>query len=99
MSQSITPAPQYASPAIDERPFNVLSIAAFVLSLFGLSIIPIVLGHIGLSQTRTRNERGRGFAIAALIIGYVSLVIEVILVILVVLTVGIAASSGVITSR
>ena len=98
MSQPIQPASQYAA-ATDERPFNILSVVGFVLSLLGLSIIAIILGHIGLGQVKSRNERGRGFAIAALIIGYVSLAFEILIVVLILITVGIAASNGVITTH
>jgi lysylphosphatidylglycerol synthetase-like protein (DUF2156 family) len=101
MSQPVQPAPQYAyAPAPGpEQPFNVLSIVAFVLSILGISIVAIVLGHIGLSQTKTRAERGRGFAIAALIIGYVTLVLEILAVLAVVLiAAGVYATSGVSTA-
>jgi hypothetical protein len=100
MSQPIQPAPQYGqAPGGYEQPFNVLSIVAFVLSVLGISVVAIILGHIGLSQVNKRGERGRGFAIAALIIGYVTLAIEIFLLILVLVAAGIAASNGVITSN
>lgn len=98
MSQPIQPAPQYGV-ATDERPYNVLSIVGFVLSLLGLSIVAIILGHIGLSQVKSRGERGRGFAIAALVIGYVTLAFEILIVILILVAASIAASNGVITTN
>lgn len=71
-----TPAP--AQPASTEK-WNVLSIVAFVLSIIGFNIIAVVLGFIGLNQVKKTGERGRGFAIAAIIIGFVSIAIFVIL--------------------
>ncbi|BDZ44986.1 DUF4190 domain-containing protein [Naasia aerilata] len=96
MSQSIQPAPSYGQAPGPEQPFNILSIVAFVLSVVGISVVAIILGHIGLGQTKTRGERGRGFAIAALIIGYVTLVLEILAVIAVILiAAGVYATSGV----
>ena len=81
-----------------DAPLNVVSIVGFVLSLFGLSLIAVILGHIGLSQTKRRGERGRGFAIAALIIGYLSLLVEIGIVVLILIAAGIAAANGTITT-
>jgi hypothetical protein len=65
-----------AAPA--QSSFNVLSIVAFVLSLLGFTVVAIVLGHIGLSQIKKTGQQGRGFGIAALVIGYASLVLAII---------------------
>jgi hypothetical protein len=99
MSQPASPQPSYAPSSYDERPFNVLSIVGFVLALVGISIVGIVLGHIGLSQINRRGERGKGFAIAALVLGYLGLLAEIGIVILILITAGIAASQGVITTN
>ncbi|KQW08437.1 hypothetical protein ASC66_05995 [Leifsonia sp. Root4] len=72
-----TPAPN----AVDPQSTNVLSIVAFVLSLIGFNVIAIVLGFIGLSQAKKNGQRGRGFAIAAVIIGFVSIVLFVLILI------------------
>jgi hypothetical protein len=60
---------------------NVLSIVAFVLSLFGFTVIAIVLGAVGLSQIKRTGERGRGFALAAIWIGAISIVLAIVIVI------------------
>ncbi|MFD4421732.1 DUF4190 domain-containing protein [Agromyces sp. NPDC058484] len=73
---SPTPAP--AQPPASTEKWNVLSIVAFVLSLVGFNVIAIVLGFIGLSQVKKTGERGRGLAIAAIIIGFVSIAIFII---------------------
>ncbi|WP_210479715.1 DUF4190 domain-containing protein [Naasia sp. SYSU D00948] len=97
MSQPLPPS--YASaPSAYDRPLNVMSIIAFILSLVGLSLFAVILGHIGMSQIKRTGERGRGFAIAALVIGYVGIVLSIILVILILVTTGIAASQGIITT-
>ena len=72
------PAAQPA-PAAPAEKWNVLSIVAFVLSLVGFNVIAIVLGFIGLSQVKKTGERGRGLAIAAIIIGFVSIAIFIII--------------------
>ncbi|MDQ0577023.1 DUF4190 domain-containing protein [Agromyces albus] len=74
------PAPVPAQSAPAEK-WNVLSIVAFVLSLVGFNVIAIVLGFIGLNQVKKTGERGRGLALAAIIIGFVSLVFIIIWVI------------------
>jgi hypothetical protein len=68
------------SPAA-QAPTNVLSVVAFVLSLLGFNVIAIILGAIGLSQVKKTGERGRGFALAAIWIGVISIVLFVILIV------------------
>jgi Domain of unknown function (DUF4190) len=93
MSQSVPPS--YApATATDQRPFNVLSIIAFVLSIVGVSLVGVILGHIALSQLKRTGERGRGFAIAGLIIGYVGIAVGIIVAIVWIAVLGGAISSG-----
>ncbi|KRC61362.1 hypothetical protein ASE14_10770 [Agromyces sp. Root81] len=72
------PAPVPAQSAPTEK-WNVLAIVGFVLSLLGTNIVAIVLGFIALSQVKKSGERGRGLAIAAIIIGFASIVIYIII--------------------
>jgi peptidyl-prolyl cis-trans isomerase B (cyclophilin B) len=51
---------------------NVLAIASLVTSILGLAIVPIILGHISLSQIKRSREQGRVMAIIGLVIGYLS---------------------------
>ena len=75
-----TPAPApVPAPSAPAEKWNVLSIVGFVLSIIGFNIVAIVLGFIGLSQVKKTGERGRGLAIAAIIIGFVYIVIGIIL--------------------
>lgn len=62
---------------------NTLAIVAFVGSFF-VSLLGIIGGHIALRQIKRSGEKGHGFALAATIIGYVSLVLTAILVTVVV---------------
>jgi hypothetical protein len=59
---------------------NTLAIVALVSSFF-ISLLGVILGHIALNQIKTTGEGGRGLAIAALIIGYVSMGLAIILII------------------
>ncbi|BDI23831.1 DUF4190 domain-containing protein [Herbiconiux sp. L3-i23] len=79
---SAQPTSYSSAPA--PAPWNVLSIVAFVLSLLGFTVVAIILGHIGLSQIKKTGQQGRGFGIAALIIGYVTLVLGIIAVAIIV---------------
>ena len=75
-----TPAPApVPAPSAPAEKWNVLSIVGFVLSILGFNIVAIVLGFIGLSQVKKTGERGRGLAIAAIIIGFASIVLGIIL--------------------
>ena len=58
---------------------NGLAIAGFVTSLACCSPVGIVLSAIGISQiNKDANQKGKGLAIAGLVIGIVSLVFSVI---------------------
>lgn len=88
------PAAQPAPVAPSEK-WNVLSIVGFVLSILGFNVVAIVLGFIGLSQVKKTGERGRGLAIAAIIIGFVSIVL---IIIAIVVSVSLVATAGAISS-
>jgi peptidyl-prolyl cis-trans isomerase B (cyclophilin B) len=47
---------------------NALAIAAFASSFF-IGVTGVILGFIALHQIKTTGERGRGLAIAALVVG------------------------------
>lgn len=64
--------PMYAPQP--QQPTDGLSIASLVCALLGLNIVAIILGHMGLSRIKHTGAPGRGFAIAGLIIGYITLV-------------------------
>ncbi|MFF2372286.1 DUF4190 domain-containing protein [Agromyces sp. NPDC058110] len=89
------PPAQPAAPVAPSEKWNVLSIVGFVLSLIGFNVVAIVLGFIGLSQVKKTGERGRGLALAAVIIGFASIVIGVILTIV---FISVLATTGAVTS-
>ena len=72
-----SPAPQaYAAPVGPDK-YNVLAIVSFV-SAFFVQLVAVITGHIALSQIKKTGEKGRGFAIAGLIIGYVGILASII---------------------
>jgi peptidyl-prolyl cis-trans isomerase B (cyclophilin B) len=85
--------PQYAQPygAPAQPGWNTMSIVAFVATFF-ISILGIILGFIALSQIKRTGEQGRGLALAAVIIGFISIVIGIIVTIVVLSTL---ANSGI----
>lgn len=76
-----TPPQQGCTPCAPSANYNGLSIAGFSLScaaiisnilLFGLpGIVGLILSIVGLCQCNKRSEKGRGLAIAGIVIGAV----------------------------
>lgn len=60
--------------------YNILAIIGFIASFF-VSVVGIVLGFIALSQIKRTGEKGRGLAIAAIVIGFAAFIIGIISVI------------------
>jgi uncharacterized membrane protein len=57
-----------------DAPLSVISVVALVAS-FVVSLAGIVLGYIGLRDTKSSTKRGRRLAQAAVIVGWVGLVL------------------------
>ena len=80
---------QYIPPVIIPQgptylaPMNVLAIVAFVFGLLGGTLLPIILGHVALSQIARTGERGHGLALAGTILGYLSTITVIIILIVV----------------
>ena len=62
---------------------NGFAVSALIFGLVGGTVFPIVFGHVALAQIGRTGERGRGMAIAGLILGYLSLTVVVVIVIVV----------------
>jgi len=62
---------------------NGFAVSALIFGLIGGTILPIVFGHVALAQIGRTGERGRGMAIAGLILGYLSLTVVLVIVIIV----------------
>jgi peptidyl-prolyl cis-trans isomerase B (cyclophilin B) len=60
-------------------PWNGLSIASLVLSIIGLSLLGVILGHIALSQIKRTGEQGYVLALIGVILGYLGLLAFIIL--------------------
>ncbi|MFO7690409.1 MAG: DUF4190 domain-containing protein [Cryobacterium sp.] len=73
---SVPAAQAYAEPTAADR-YNVLAIVSFVSSFF-IQLVAVITGHIALSQIKKTGEKGRGFAIAGLVIGYAGIAASVI---------------------
>ncbi|MEU6863548.1 DUF4190 domain-containing protein [Streptomyces sp. NPDC046876] len=61
----------YAPPQMPMAPqkMNAWAVVAFCMSILcALPTVPLILGFVALSQIRTRGEKGKGFAIAAIAI-------------------------------
>lgn len=60
---------------------NPLAIVAFVMALVcGIPLVPLILGIVALSQIKSRGEKGKGLAIAAIVIHSLAIVLSIILV-------------------
>lgn len=79
----------YGQPTGPDK-YNVLAIVSFVSSFF-ISLVAVITGHIALSQIGKTGEKGRGLAIAGLVLGYLGILTGIIiLVVLIPLMIGIA---------
>jgi len=57
--------------------YNVLAIVSLVTGVLTISLVAIITGHIALSQIKNTLEKGRGLAIAGLVLGYAGIVIGI----------------------
>ncbi|HEY8591104.1 MAG TPA: DUF4190 domain-containing protein [Naasia sp.] len=96
MSQPAPAAPQYGYAPQTEK-YNVLAIVSLV-SAFFISLVAIITGHIALSQIKKTGEKGRGLAIAGLVLGYIGIVVGIIAVIAWIAFAATLASNGTITT-
>ena len=88
----------YGQPAPSEK-YNVLAIVSLVTSILGMSLVGIITGHLGLSQIGKTGEKGRGLAIAGLVIGYLGILLAIIaLVILIPIMIAISNDPNLVNS-
>lgn len=62
---------------------NVLAVLSLVFGILGGTLLPIIFGHIALSQIARTGERGHGMALAGTILGYLSTIAVIIVLIVV----------------
>ena len=81
MSTPNAPEPQASVDRTKLPPFNLMAIIAFV-GAFIIPVVGIVCGHITLGEYRKGlPERGREYALAGLILGYIFTAIWVVLIV------------------
>ena len=57
-----------------KKKFNIFAIIGFVMSFLGwFSILGIAFSIVGIIESKRKNQRGRGLAIAGLVIGIIVL--------------------------
>ena len=59
------------------NPGKTMGIVALVLSLIGLNVVGIIVGFVGLNQSKKAGQKN-GLALAGIIIGFVSLLVAII---------------------
>jgi hypothetical protein len=75
--------PQYGYPPLPSPGTNAMAVASLVCSLFGWiclfigALLGVIFGFVALSQIKRSGQRGRGMAIAGIIIGSVLLVLGI----------------------
>jgi uncharacterized membrane protein YidH (DUF202 family) len=63
---------------------NVLGVVGFILALVGFNVIAIILGAVALSQIKRTGEKGRGFALAAIWVAIIEIVLFIVILIIVI---------------
>jgi hypothetical protein len=75
--------PPASGPAVASMVLGILGVLGG-WCLFGLPcLLAVVLGHVGLHETRDNAKSGRGMAVAGLVLGYVFVVPMVLLTVMV----------------
>ncbi|MGN6762852.1 MAG: DUF4190 domain-containing protein [Leifsonia sp.] len=86
--QPLPPQPQYGQPGAPAAArWNTMAIVAFIVTFF-INIVGIILGFVALNQIKRTGEKGHGLALAAIIIGFASIVLGIIITIVVFSTAG-----------
>jgi hypothetical protein len=88
MDPQMPPHNPYHSPASPSGPPVVpprtsgFAISSLVTAIFGLAIVPVILGHIALSKIKKAagSLQGRGLAIAGLVLGYLQIAAFILLI-------------------
>ncbi|OLO10279.1 hypothetical protein BTW10_15470 [Chromohalobacter japonicus] len=75
----VTPVPPTPPPTPQ---LNTMAIVAFALSVLGIFVLPsalggVVCGHLARRQIRRTGEQGDAWALAALILGYLLLLLSI----------------------
>ncbi len=79
------PPPPAGYSGYEQQKTNVLAIVSMIASIVGFvwilpfigSVAGIIMGHIALSKIKRTGEKGRGMALAGVIVGYVGLALVI----------------------
>jgi hypothetical protein len=84
VTDPVAPAPGPLPSPVDvpRDRFDPFAVAAVVAGALGTGAVAIALGIIGLSRTRRDGTRGRGLAVAGIVLGGLSLLAALLLVVL-----------------
>ena len=74
---NVQPLSNPAGERLLTTPWNGLAIASLVLSVIGLSLIAVILGHISLSQIKRTGEQGQTLALIGVILGYIGILVGI----------------------
>ncbi len=101
MASKKTEAPEVIVTPVVEPKTNALSIVALVAGIAGLTVLPflasivaIITGHMARAEMRRTGEKGEGFSLAGLIMGYVGIVYGVLLVLFLIFIFGIVLAGA-----
>jgi hypothetical protein len=70
---AFAPIPPY-QPAIEDNPGRMLGIVGMIFLIVGLGLVGLILGIVGFSKSK-KVSKSNGFAIAAIIVGIVNIVV------------------------
>jgi len=71
------PAPAYSAVApAPVNPGKTMGVVALVLSLIGIHLVGIIVGFVGLSQSKKAGQKN-GFALAGIIVGFVGIIVVI----------------------
>jgi hypothetical protein len=59
---------------LPNNPGKTMGIVALVLSIIGLHLIGVIVGFVGLNQSKKAGQKN-GFALAGIIIGFIGMII------------------------
>ncbi len=77
MTDAPPPTPAYAAAApAPVNPGKTMGIVALVLSIIGLHLIGIIVGFVGLNQSKKAGQKN-GFAVAGIVIGFIGLILVI----------------------
>ena len=72
------PQAGYSAPP---QPYSGTAIAGFVVSLVGVGVVGLILSVLGLKDTKNGQKRGRGLAVAGVVIGALGTLLQLVFIV------------------